>query len=175
MKKDFTFENFYTELRLFAEKSPLTGSLKKLLMSAEYALLVKREKTYKEIDRALTGNAVTAATDPWSEVEYQSLYLIDNDRDHRIVLQQPTVKDPMVGVMVLKAARLRGESGMVYCGTLEQLKLFAEKLPDYEKKGEDLNEKEFLECLVDAAESDGLKVIHHKLSEDHGGEDVTDE
>jgi hypothetical protein len=77
----------------------------------------------------------------------------------------------MVGVMVLKAARLRGESGMVYCGTPEQLKTFKDQLEDFEKRGDDLDEKKFLECLVDAAQENDLRVVYFRLSPEHGGDE----
>lgn len=115
---------------------------------------------------------IIAATDPWAEVEYQSIYIRGDDPSDRLVLQQPTVKDPMVLVVVLKAARLSGESGMVYCGSPEKLKEFEQKLAEYEKRGAELDEKEFLECLVEAAEADGLRVVFQRLSYDHGGEET---
>lgn len=151
-----------------AEKSPITESLRDLLRQADFYAM----KAYVNSGlKPYLKNKVIAATDPWSDVMYQSLYLRDTDPDNRVILQEPAVKDPMVGVMVLKAARLSGDSGMVYCGTEEQLKSFAAKLPEYEERGEELNEKEFLECLLDAAEAEGLKVVFHRLSPEHGGEE----
>lgn len=148
----------------------MTSGLKFLAMDADFYQTVHGTSDRYPKIRKGAQKPVVAATDPWSEIEYQSLYLTD-EREDRIVLQEPSVKDPMVGVMVLKASRLRGESGMVYCGTLEQLKTFNAQLADFEQRGEDLDEKEFLECLVDAAIQHGLKVVYQRLSLEHGGED----
>lgn len=175
MKRGFWFQHAMSELTLLAERSPVTSTLRDLLLEADF--YQTQQGTFNKVVRASLKCPVLAATDPWAEVEYQSLYLIDSDPENRVVLQEPSVKDPMVGVMVLKAARLRGESGMVYCGTPEQLKAFASKLSGFEKISdeENMDEKEFLECLVDAAEADGLKVIYYRLSVEHGGEDNEDE
>ena len=145
----------------------MTAALKDLIRQADlYATFSQGTSGLRDQLKA----PVVAATDPWSEVMYQSLYLQDTDPDNRIVLQEPAVKDPMVGVMVLKAARLSGESGMVYCGTPDQLKKFASKLEEYEIRGDELDERKLLECLVDAAEAEGLQVIFHRLAVEHGGE-----
>lgn len=169
MKRAFTWASALTDLEILAANSPMTPGLRSLVEAADFFETIQGRKRWGL--RAGFKCPVVAATDPWSEVEYQSLYLIDTDPENRVVLQEPSVKDPMVGVLVLKAARLRGESGVVYCGTPEQLKTFAEKLPEFEKRGEDLDEKEFLTCLVDAIKQDGLKVVYYRLSPEHGGEE----
>lgn len=173
MKRRFGFSTFIQEIRLLAEKSPMTAKLSDLVRQVDFSL-----RTSGRPDEAfgrISAQPVLSATDPWSEIEYQSLYLRGHDPVDRIVLQQPTVRDPMVGVMVLKAARLSGESGMVFCGKPESLKEFGSKLAEYEKRGADLDEEEFLECLVEAAEADGLRVVYQQLSPDHGGEDIQED
>lgn len=172
MKSEFGFSNFVNEIKLLAEKAPRTEALATLIREVDLDQICRGES---RVLRPFLKTPVVAATDPWSEVEYQSLYIRGDDPEDRIVLQEPTVKDPMVCVMVLKAARLSGESGMVYCGKPEALNLFAQKLPEYEKRGIDLDEGELLECLAEAAEADGLKVIFQRLSVDHGGQDVEEE
>jgi hypothetical protein len=151
----------------------MTAALHQLAEQADfYFTSIRRPR--RTLRACLKTSPVVASSDPWSEVEYQSLYMTD-DLKNRLVLQEPATKDPTVGTMVLKAARLRGESGMVYCGTPEQLKSFAEKLPTYEERGMELDEKKMLECLKDAAESEGLYVIYLRLSPEHGGEEEEEE
>lgn len=169
MKRMFILAAAIPDLEILASKSPITPALREIMETADFHESVQgRERP--EL-RRLFKQPITAATDPWSEVEYQSLYLTDMDPANRIILQEPSVKDPMTGIMVLKAARLRGESGLVYCGTPEQLKNFAAKLQDFETKGDELDEKDFLECLIEAAKADGLKIIYYRLSPEHGGDD----
>lgn len=145
----------------------MTAALRELVREADfYQTIDKNPNPY--IRRALR-QPVVAATDPWADVMYQSLYLTDS-REDRIVLQEPASPDPTVGVMVLKAARIQGESGMVFCGTDQQLLGFIQKLSEYEERGDELDEKDFLECLVEAAEADGLKIIYQQLSPEHGGD-----
>ncbi len=168
MQKKFSLESFINEIRLLADKAPPTEVMTRFLVEADYHSIVTRGVR-------ILKNKVQAATDPWSEVQYQSLYLRGNDPADRVVLQEPAVQDPAVCVIVLKAARLSGESGMVFCGVPAQLKAFAAKLPEYEKRGVDLDEGEFLECLIEAAEAEGLRVIFQRLSEDHGGEPEDDD
>lgn len=172
MKRTFTMAAIIPDLEIMAANSPMTEPLHTLVKAADYYETVQG-RIRPELRRAFKIK-VQAATDPWAEIEYQSLYLTDEDRENRIILQEPPVKDPMTGVMVLKAARLRGESGMVYCGTPDQLKTFATQLDAFEKQGEEMNEKDFLECLVDVAGQQGLKVIYYRLSMEHGGEDYGD-
>ena len=163
------------ELEILIEKTPMTAKLKELAKEADFYGII-----YNDPRPRITASLkemVVASPDPWSDVMYQSLYLSsDGDFEDRIRLQEPATPDPTVGMMVLKAARLQGESGMVFCGTESQLKTFISKLPEFEKKGAeaDLNEKDFLECLVEAAEAEGLKVVFHRLSIEHGGEEGED-
>lgn len=172
MKRQFGFRTFTLDILHLAKNSPMTPALSELVREVDFALRTEPNDLpiLRENFKALASVPVTGATDPWSEVEYQSIFVRGYDPENRVVLQQPSVRDPMTGVMVLKSARLSGDSGMVYCGKPEQLKLFAEKLPEYEKRGGDLDEEQFLECLKEAAESDGLRVIYDQLSPDHGGE-----
>jgi hypothetical protein len=168
MKRAFCLASTIPDIEILAAASPMTQGLRDLVEAADYFESVQGK--FRTGLRKACKEQVIAATDPWADIEYQSLYLIDSDPENRIILQEPPVKDPMVGVMVLKAARLRGESGLVYCGTPDQLKDFAAKLPTYEERGEDLDEKEFLECLTDAALENGLKIIYQRLSPEHGGD-----
>jgi hypothetical protein len=155
------------DIELLAEKSPMTAALRKLVQEADfYQTISQNPNPY--IRKALR-EPVVAATDPWAEVMYQSLYLTD-DKEDRIVLQEPATQDPTVGILVLKAARIQGESGMVFCGSEEHLQSFISKLPEFEERGEELDEKEFLECLSEAAEAEGLKIIYKQLSPEHGGD-----
>lgn len=169
MRRGFILEAALTDISILAKESPMTDSLRELVLKADYKALLQGS-IYHAL-RSTLKQSVIASTDPWSDVEYQSLYVTDLDNKDRIVLQEPPVKDPMVGVMVLKAARLRGESGMVYCGPPDLLKSFNAKLPEYEKRGEELAEKDFLICLSEAAEHEGLRVVHLKIAVDHGGDD----
>lgn len=172
MKRQFGLVNFIPEIARLAEKSPMTEALAGLIREVDFCQV--QEGSGRAL-RNYIRTPIVAATDPWSDIEYQSLYIRGFDPSDRIVLQEPTAKDPMVCVVVLKAARLSGESGMVYCGSPEKLKEFALKLPEYEKRGIELDEKELLECLVEAAEADGLQVIFQRLADDHGGEELQEE
>lgn len=162
-----------------AQNSPMTPALNELVRQVDFSLRVghtgKDLPVLQEKFKTLAATPVTSATDPWSEVEYQSLYIRGHDPADRVVLHQPSVRDPMVGVMVLKAARLSGESGMVYCGKPDGLKKFGSKLADYEQRGAELDEEEFLECLMEAAEADGLKVIYYQVSPEHGGDAISED
>lgn len=172
MKRQLGLSNFFHEIAHLAQHSPMTESLAGLIREIDFCQIRSGE------NRTLINYLrvpIVAATDPWAEIEYQSIYIRGNNPEDRIVLQEPTVRDPMVLVVVLKAARLSGESGMVYCGNPEKLKEFAQKLPEYEKRGTELDEKEFLECLIEAAEADGLRVVFHRLSYEHGGEEFVEE
>jgi hypothetical protein len=170
MKRGFVFAHSLNDLQLLAENSPMTPELKELVRRADFYMTSNYfvDNSLREIMKT----PIVAATDPWADVMYQSIYLTDEEDGNRVILQEPPVKDPMTGIMVLKAARLSGNSGMVYCGTPEQLKTFAAKLSEYEKLSieEDMDEMKFLECLIDAAESEGIKVIFNRLSEEHGGD-----
>lgn len=179
MKRQFGFRTFTLDIITLAERSPMTAALNELARQVDFSLRVGHSgrdlpKLQQDMSK-LAATPVVAATDPWSEVEYQSLYIRGNNPNDRVVLHQPTVRDPMVGVMVLKAARLSGESGMVFCGKPEGLKKFGSKLGEYEKLGVDLDEEEFLECLMEAAESDGLKIIYQQLSPEHGGDEIQED
>lgn len=168
MERRYRLQAMIPDIELLAERSPMTPALRKLVQEADfYSTIRKNPNTHL---RASLKQPIVSATDPWAEVMYQSLYINDGKGEHRIVLQEPASPDPTVGVMVLKAARLQGDSGMVFCGTDGQLELFISKLQDYELKGDELEEKDFLRCLIEAAEADGLKVIYHQLSPEHGGE-----
>lgn len=172
MKREYRFRSMLTDLEILVEKTPMTSKLKELVSEADFYNMVERVK--RPIIESSFRDEVVSSSDPWSDVMYQSLYIsAEGNPADRIILQEPATKDPAVGMMVLKAARLQGESGMVFCGTESQLKTFIAKLPQYEKIGdeEDLKEKEFLECLKEAAESEGLKIIFHRLSVEHGGEE----
>jgi hypothetical protein len=170
MRRGFIFEHSINDLEILAANSPMTPELQELIRQADY-YATSNYFVCSSLRQALK-YPVVAATDPWADVMYQSIYLTDEDPENRITLQNPPVKDPMTGIMVLKAARLAGNSGMVYCGTPEQLQTFAAKLAEYEQRSieENLDEQKLLQCLVDAAESEGIKVIFHRLSEEHGGE-----
>jgi len=168
MKREHLLRAMAPDLEILLQRSPMTAQLRVLAEQADFYFTSIRQPR-RGIRACLMTQPVLSSTDPWSEVEYQSLYMTDDLKD-RLVLQEPATKDPTVGTMVLKAARLRGESGMVYCGTPEQLKSFAEKLPTYEERGMDLDERDMLSCLKDAAESEGLYVIYLRLSPEHGGE-----
>jgi hypothetical protein len=169
MRRTFAFRAFIPELEILMKRSVMTAQLRELIKEADYYLTL--EKTPSEALRKGGREPVVAATDPWSALEYQSLYLKSNGTpEDRLVLQEPSVKDPMFGVLVLKAARLRDESGLVYSGTPEQLETFKKKLLDFEQRGAELDEKEFLQCLAEAVEAEGMKVIYEQLSELHGGE-----
>lgn len=158
MKKTFLLENMVTDMVILAEKSPMTEQLRALVEDLDFKLACMGGSHL-----GLRMSLIHASQEPWADVMYQSLYLKeDADPADRIVLQEPASADPMVGVVVLKAARLRGCSGFVYCGEPEVLETFNKKLPEYEKRGVDLSEAEFLECLVEAAEQDGLKIIFHR-------------
>jgi hypothetical protein len=171
MKREFGFKSFIRDLEILVQRSPMTAELRDLAKQADFYSTL--EDSPSQILRAAL--QVTAATDPWADINYQSLYLQDAKPDaDRVILQEPMVKDPMVGVMVLKAQRLSGRSGMVFCGKEEQLKNFATKLAEYEERAEDLNEKDFLECLMEAAQAEGLKVTFKQLSPEHGGEQEED-
>jgi len=169
MRRAFSFEAFGPDLAILAEHSPQTAALRDLLVTADYVgtLTGRVDRELREKLR----EPVVAATDPWSDVLYQSLYLTGDDPEDRLVLLEPPVRDPATGVVVLKAARLRGESGLVFCGPTAQLDRFKSKLAEYEKRGIDLDEKEFLRCLSEAAAADGLRVVYEKLSPEHGGEE----
>lgn len=170
MKRDHFLKAMATDLEILVEKSPITARLRDLAERMDFYLTANRTPRQK-LRECLKSRQVLAATDPWSDLKYQSLYLTEEGTpEDRLVLQEPAVEDPSVGIMVLKAARLSGRSGMVYCGTEEQLKSFANKLAEYEKRGIDLDEAEMLECLMEAAQAEGLRVIFHRLSEEHGGE-----
>jgi len=147
----------------------MTAALMDLIVAADYVgtLAGQINRDLREKLR----EPVVAATDPWSDVMYQSLYLTGDNVEDRLVLLEPPVRDPATGVVVLKAARLRGESGLVFCGPTAQLDRFKSKLAEYEKRGVELDEKEFLRCLSEAAEADGLRVVYEKLSPEHGGEE----
>jgi hypothetical protein len=162
-----------TDLEILLRTSPMTPSLRALAERVDYYNTINRGPR-TGIRASLLGEQVVASNDPWTEVQYQSLYIGDDLKD-RVVLQEPPVDDATVGVMVLKASRLQGQSGMVYCGTPEQLKSFAGKLAAYEERGQDLSEKDFLDCLRQAAESEGLKINYLRLSQEHGGEDYDEE
>jgi hypothetical protein len=150
-----------TDLKILLENSPRTPELDELVDQVDYVRYVNGEKS------TMRSHYVNSATDPWHDMHYQSLYIdVTGNPADRVVLQEPTSKEPMVGVLVLKAARLSGRSGMVYCGTPPALKSFAAKLPIYEERGVDLEEKEFLECLMDAAKADGLRIIYHRDQEE---------
>lgn len=170
MRRGFIFNHSMKDLEILVANSPMTPELRELVRQADF-FSTSNYFVNSSLRQALK-YPVVAATDPWADVMYQSIYLTDEDPDNRIILQEPPVKDPMTGIMVLKAARLAGNSGMVYCGTPEQLKTFAEKLVSYEKTSldEDMDEQKLLECLVDAAEAEGIEVIFNRLSEEHGGE-----
>lgn len=168
MRRTFALAAAVTDLEILASNSPMTEQLFALIQSGDFYETVQGRVRPKL--RQYSKASVLAATDPWADIEYQSLYLTDMDPNNRVILQEPAVKDPMVGVMVLKAARLRGESGMVYCGTPEQLKEFNASLEAFESKSEELDEKDFLECLVDAAKQMDLKVVYYRLSPEHGGD-----
>lgn len=170
MKRDHFLQAMVPDMEIMLEKSPITARLRALARELDFTLTVKGDPR----PRLRAALRVTASTDPWSEIQYQSLYLTAEGED-RLVLQEPATEDPTVGIMVLKAARLRGESGMVYCGTPEQLQSFAEKLPEYETRGEELSEKDFLECLNEAAVAEGLQVIFERLSPEHGGEEMEED
>lgn len=177
MKREFGFKSFVRDLEILVQKSPMTAELRELAKQADFYSTI--ENAPSEILR--NSLKITAATDPWSDINYQSLYIQDPKKtegevEDRVILQEPMVKDPMVGVMVLKAQRLSGRSGMVFCGNETQLKSFASKLAEYEERAEDLDEKDFLECLMEAAQAEGLKVTFHQLATEHGGqEDVSDD
>jgi hypothetical protein len=173
MKREHLLRAMAPDLEILLQKSPMTAALRRLAEQADFYFTSIRQPR-RALRACLQTTQVIASNDPWSEVEYQSLYMTDDLQD-RLVLQEPATKDPTVGTMVLKAARLRGESGMVYCGTPEQLKSFAEKLPEYEERGIDLDEKRMLDCLKEAAESEGLYVIYLRLSPEHGGEEEEEE
>lgn len=173
MKRAFCLASAIPDIEILSRSSPMTRDLRDLVEAADYFESVQGR--YRTGLRQACKEQVIAATDPWADIEYQSLYLTDIDPANRITLQEPPVKDPMVGVMVLKAARLRGESGLVYCGTPEQLKDFASKLHEYEERGEDLSEADFLECLAEAALANGLKLVYKRLSPEHGGDPDADE
>lgn len=172
MRRGFILQHSMDDLEILVAKSPMTPELRELVRQADF-FTTSNYHINSSLRQALRC-PVVAATDPWADVMYQSIYLTDEDWDDgsRIILQEPPVKDPMTGIMVLKAARLSGYSGMVYCGTPEQLKTFAAKLVGYEKTSmdEDMDEETLLKCLVDAAEAEGMKVIFNRLSEEHGGE-----
>lgn len=169
MKRTFALAAAIPDLEILASNSPMTDELFKLVQLGDFFETIQGRVRPKL--RQYSKASILAATDPWADIEYQSLYLTDMDPENRVILQEPSVKDPTVGVMVLKAARLRGESGMVYCGTVDQLKEFNGQLPGFEKKAEEMDEKDFLECLVDAASQMGLKVVYYRLSPEHGGDD----
>jgi hypothetical protein len=182
MKREFGFKTFIKDLEILVQKSPMTAELRELARQADFYSTV--ENAPSEILR--NSLRITAATDPWSDINYQSLYIQQPEKaksgegedevEDRVILQEPMVKDPMVGVMVLKAQRLSGRSGMVFCGNEMQLKSFASKLAEYEERAEDLDERDFLECLMEAAQAEGLKVTFHQLSPEHGGqEDASDD
>lgn len=168
MKRTFALAAAIPDLEILASNSPMTERLFELVQLGDFYETVQGR--VRPQLRKYSKASILAATDPWADIEYQSLYLTDTDPQNRVILQEPSVKDPTVGVMVLKAARLRGESGMVYCGTPEQLKDFNSRLPDFEKQAEDMDEKDFLECLVDAAKQLELQVVYYRLSPEHGGD-----
>ena len=168
MRKAYWNLNYLPEIKMLAEKSPRTPALQDLIRQTDFALTASgRAGEF----RKYLQTPVVAATDPASEVEYQSLYIQGFDPEDRIVLQNPTSKDQMTCVHVLKAARLSGNSGLVYCGTPEQLQTFAAKLADFEQRGVELDEAELLQCLSEAVEADGMVVIYQQLSPDHGGDE----
>jgi hypothetical protein len=177
MRRSFFLSNYsiVEDLTILAEKSPMTASLKELIRQVDF-FSTSNFVVNSSLRQALK-TPVVAASDPWSDIMYQSIYLTDEDPDNRIILQEPPVEDPMTGILVLKAARLSGNSGMVYCGTPDQLKSFAAKLAEYETRSieEDLDEQMLLKCLVDAAEAEGLKVIFDRLSLEHGGDEEEEE
>jgi hypothetical protein len=177
MKREFGFKTFIRDLETLVQKSPMTASLRDLAKQADFYSTLENNPSEILRTSLRESQKLTAATDPWSDINYQSLYLQSpKGEEDRVILQEPMVKDPMVGVMVLKAQRLSGRSGMVFCGNEMQLKDFAAKLSEYEERAEELNEKDFLECLMEAAQAEGLKVTFHQLSPDHGGEeDVGDD
>ena len=174
MQRTHFLQAFVPDLEILMKKSPLTSRLWEMAKELDFFLSIQGNPS-PELRNFLkiTQASILSSTDPWSEVQYQSLYLTDGK--DRLVLQEPPSDDPTVGIMVLKASRLRGESGLVYCGTEEQLKSFASKLPEYEERGEELEEKDFLDCLQDAAESEGLQVIFKRLSPEHGGEEMEED
>lgn len=172
MKREFGFRTFIPDLEILVQKSPMTAELRELVKQADFYATLENHPS-KILRSALQ---VTAATDPWSDIQYQSLYIQDaKDEGDRIILQEPPVKDPMTGVMVLKAQRLSGRSGMVFCGNETQLKSFATKLSEYEERADELDEKDFLDCLMEAAHAEGLRVTCHQLSTEHGGKEIDDD
>lgn len=172
MQREYRFKSMLSDLEILLQKTPLTAKLRELALEADFYNIIHRED--RPVITSSLREEVVASTDPWSDVMYQSLYIsADGDPKDRIRLQEPATQDPTVGMMVLKAARLQGESGIVFCGTESQLKTFIAKLPAYEQKGdeEDLGDKEFLECLMEAAEAEGLKIVFSRFSIEHGGEE----
>jgi hypothetical protein len=170
MKRNHFLQALAPDVEILLEKSPVTSKLWQVARELDFFFTLQgRPRQRIRSSLKATRSQVLSSTDPWAEIQYQSLYLTDDTKD-RIVLHEPASDDPTVGIMVLKAARLRGESGLVYCGKEEQLKSFASKLAEYEERGADLNEKDFLSCLKEAAEAEGLKVIFERLSPEHGGE-----
>lgn len=172
MRKQFILKDFLPEIKILATHSPRTEKVQELVQAADKRALMDGEKDHKL--KVLSFIPVVASTERWANVMYQSLYIRDGDPLNRLVLQEPPSAEPSVCVMVLKAARLSGESGMVYCGTDEQLLAFKDKLPEYEKLAEELDEAHFLECLVEVAKKEfKLNVIYQQISAEHGG-DVDD-
>jgi hypothetical protein len=176
MRRTHFLQASLTDLEILLKRSPMTAKLSDLACKIDFHITTQREpnpKVRAAIRAAFVATPICSSTDPWSDLQYQSLYITDDFKD-RLVLQEPATDDPTVGIMVLKAARLRGESGMVYCGTPEQLKSFAEKLPQYEERGEELKEEDLLDCLSEAAEAEGIKIVYLKLAPEHGGEKGSD-
>lgn len=158
MKKSFVFENLKQDLELLFSRTPVSEKVRSSLIELSLHDSIAQGKL-----STLGDNVVVAATDPWDEVEYQSLSLRGDDPENRVVLHMPTSQDPVVGTIILKSARMSGEPGLVYCGTKQKLQDFARKLAEYEKRGAELNNFEFLDALIEAAEADGLKIIYHQV------------
>lgn len=153
------------ELKILAVNSPSTPSLYALLEDVEMALLSAdiKDPEIRALKRVADRSPVQSATDPWADISYQSLYLDeDSDPADRVVVQEPASSEPLVGVMALKSARLRGQPGLVYCGPPGRLASFLRKLPQYEERGVELSENEMVRCLEECLEAEGLKIIYRQ-------------
>lgn len=169
MRKGLILSSIVPDLEILIRKSPMTPKLKEFCRVVDFREACEG-RIHPELRKVLK-NKVQASQDPWTDVQYQALYINpEGQPEDRVVLQEPVVEDAMVAVMVLKAARLQGRSGMVWCGTAEQLDVFRQKLPEYEARGVELDEKEFLDCLQEAAIQDGLQVIFSQEGDEDGSQ-----
>lgn len=165
MDRKLLFANSVEDLEVILQTSPRTQALQELARVYQFHSELEDWRS-PIIEQYL----VNSSQEEWSEVKFQSLYLdlTSPDPADRVVLLEPATSDRGSPEMVLKSARLSENLGMVFCGTPEMMNQFIQKIPEYEARGVDLDDDEFLYWLKDAAEADGVKINFMRTAEGEG-------